>query len=37
MGRNFYERLFLGMISAFLGVVFATIREGLIGWVRFSS
>lgn len=32
-GEIFMSALFLGMISAFLGVVFATIREGLIGWV----
>ena len=32
-GEIFMSALFLGMISAFLGVVFATIREGLTGWV----
>lgn len=25
--------LFLGMISAFLGVIFATVNEGLVGWI----
>jgi hypothetical protein len=32
-GELFLSSLFLGMISAFLGVVFADIREGLIGWI----
>lgn len=31
----FMTSLFLGMISAFLGVVFADIREGLVGWIPF--
>lgn len=29
----FMSGLFLGMISAFLGVVFATVNEGLVGWI----
>lgn len=29
----FMTSLFLGMISAFLGLVFADIREGLAGWI----
>ncbi len=32
-GETFLTALFLGMISAFLGVVFARIREGLTGWI----
>ena len=32
-GDIFSTALFLGMISAFLGVVFATITQGLVGWV----
>ncbi len=32
-GELFLSSLFLGMISAFLGVVFADIREGLVGWI----
>lgn len=32
-GDTFLNALFLGMISAFLGVVFARIREGLAGWI----
>ncbi len=32
-GEIFMSALFLGMISAFLGVIFATIRNGLIGWI----
>lgn len=31
----FMTSLFLGMISAFLGVVFADIRSGLVGWIPF--
>lgn len=31
----FMTSLFLGMISAFLGLVFADIREGLVGWIPF--
>lgn len=29
----FMSALFLGMISAFLGMVFADIRSGLVGWI----
>lgn len=32
-GDIFMSGLFLGMISAFLGVVFATVNEGLVGWI----
>lgn len=32
-GEIFMTGLFLGMISAFLGVIFATINKGLIGWI----
>lgn len=32
-GDLFMTSLFLGMISAFLGMVFADIREGLVGWI----
>lgn len=32
-GDIFMTSLFLGMISAFLGVVFADVREGLKGWL----
>lgn len=32
-GDIFMSSLFLGMISAFLGVVFADIRTGLSGWI----
>lgn len=32
-GGIFMTSLFLGMISAFLGVIFATIRDGLVGWI----
>ena len=32
-GDIFMSSLFLGMISAFLGVVFADIRSGLSGWI----
>ena len=32
-GEIFISGLFLGMISAFLGVVFAHVREGLTGWI----
>lgn len=31
----FMTSLFLGMISAFLGLVFADIRSGLVGWIPF--
>lgn len=32
-GDLFMTGLFLGMISAFLGVVFATVNQGLVGWI----
>lgn len=32
-GEIFMSSLFLGMISAFLGVIFATVSEGLQGWI----
>lgn len=32
-GDYFLTALFLGMISAFLGMVFATITEGIVGWI----
>jgi hypothetical protein len=32
-GEIFMASLFLGMISAFLGLVFAGVREGLVGWI----
>jgi len=32
-GDIFSTALFLGMISAFLGVIFATVNEGLVGWI----
>lgn len=32
-GELFITALFLGMISAFLGVVFSDIRSGLAGWI----
>ena len=32
-GSLFMTALFLGMISAFLGMVFATVSEGLRGWI----
>lgn len=32
-GSLFMTALFLGMISAFLGMIFATVSEGLRGWV----
>ena len=32
-GDLFLTSIFLGMISAFLGVVFADVREGLNGWI----
>lgn len=34
-GSIFMTALFLGMISAFLGMVFGTIRDGLQGWIPF--
>jgi len=33
MERNPDNSLFLGMISAFLGLVFAKVGEGLTGWI----
>ncbi len=32
-GTIFMDALFLGMISAFLGMIFATISDGLTGWI----
>jgi uncharacterized membrane protein len=32
-GKLFMSALFLGMISAFLGMVFASVTEGLSGWI----
>jgi hypothetical protein len=32
-GQIFLSGLFLGMISAFLGLVFAKVSEGLTGWI----
>ncbi len=32
-GDYFLTALFLGMISAFLGMVFATVTEGIVGWI----
>lgn len=32
-GGIFMASLFLGMISAFLGVIFAHVREGITGWI----
>ncbi len=32
-GDIFMTALFLGMISAFLGMIFATVSEGLVGWI----
>lgn len=32
-GEIFMASLFLGMISAFLGSIFADIRSGLVGWI----
>jgi hypothetical protein len=34
-GDLFITAMFLGMISAFLGMVFADIRSGLAGWIPF--
>lgn len=34
-GELFITAMFLGMISAFLGMVFADIRGGLAGWIPF--
>ncbi len=32
-GDMFLTSMFLGMISAFLGMVFADVRSGLVGWI----
>ncbi len=32
-GDIFLTAMFLGMISAFLGMVFATVSEGIVGWI----
>ncbi|MGB4661418.1 MAG: DUF5058 family protein, partial [Mobilitalea sp.] len=32
-GDLFITAMFLGMISAFLGMVFAHVRDGLVGWI----
>ncbi len=32
-GEIFMAGLFLGMISSFLGMVFATVSQGLVGWI----
>lgn len=32
-GELFISAMFLGMISAFLGMVFANVRNGLVGWI----
>ena len=32
-GEIFMAALFLGMVSAFLGMIFANIRDGLEGWI----
>ncbi|MEA5074476.1 MAG: DUF5058 family protein [Eubacterium aggregans] len=32
-GDLFIDAMFLGMISAFLGMVFSTISQGLVGWI----
>jgi hypothetical protein len=32
-GDLFITAMFLGMISAFLGMVFANVRNGLAGWI----
>ncbi|MDF2942172.1 MAG: hypothetical protein K0S01_1030 [Herbinix sp.] len=32
-GELFITAIFLGMISAFLGMVFAGVRNGLVGWI----
>ncbi|MBM7562757.1 DUF5058 family protein [Fusibacter tunisiensis] len=32
-GEHFMTAIFMGMISAFLGVVFATVTEGIRGWI----
>jgi hypothetical protein len=32
-GELFMAALFLGMVSAFLGMIFSNVREGLMGWI----
>lgn len=32
-GEYFMTAIFMGMISAFLGVVFSSVREGITGWI----
>ncbi len=32
-GEHFMTAIFMGMISAFLGVVFATVTQGIRGWI----
>ena len=32
-GEIFMSALFLGMVSAFSGMIFANVREGLPGWI----
>lgn len=32
-GKIFMDSLFLGMISAFLGMIFADVRQGVSGWI----
>lgn len=32
-GEHFMTAIFMGMISAFLGVVFATVTQGIKGWI----
>ncbi|MCL1992729.1 MAG: DUF5058 family protein [Spirochaetes bacterium] len=32
-GEIFMSALFLGMVSAFLGMIFANVRDGLTGWI----
>ena len=32
-GDHFMTAIFMGMISAFLGVVFATVTKGIVGWI----
>ena len=32
-GDHFLTAMFLGMISAFLGMVFSSIRDGIVGWI----
>ncbi|MCL2367693.1 MAG: DUF5058 family protein [Oscillospiraceae bacterium] len=32
-GKLFMSAMFLGMVSAFLGMIFSNVREGLVGWI----